>query len=74
MRRFVMASSFASLVTTLAACTAQAPSAPPPAAAPATDPAVRTLEQQIAQFAPTDLTADISRVARQRARGAGRTW
>jgi hypothetical protein len=60
MRRFVMASSFASLVTALAACTAQAPSAPPPAAAPATDPAVRALEQQIAQFAPTDLTADIT--------------
>jgi hypothetical protein len=60
MRRFVMASSFASLVTALAACTAQAPSAPPPAPASASDPAVRALEQQIAQFAPTDLTADIS--------------
>jgi hypothetical protein len=60
MRRFVMASSFASLVTTLAACTAQAPSTPPASAAPAPDPAVRALELQIAQFAPTDLTADIS--------------
>jgi Peptidase family M49 len=57
-----MASSFASLVTSLAACTAQAPTAPPAASAPAAapDPALKAIEQQIAQFAPTDLTADIS--------------
>src|SRR4029453_19401627 len=60
MRDLLMAVSFASLVTSLAACTTQAPTAQPAAAAPAPDPATRALDQQIAQFAPTDLTADIS--------------
>ncbi|MGH9386947.1 MAG: dipeptidyl-peptidase 3 family protein [Vicinamibacterales bacterium] len=60
MHRLVMASTFASLVTTLAACTAQAPSAPPVVLAPSPDPALQALERQIAQFAPTDLTSDIS--------------
>jgi hypothetical protein len=60
MRNLIMAGTFVSLVTSLAACTAQAPSAPPTAPPASPDPALQALEKQIAQFAPTDLTADIS--------------
>jgi hypothetical protein len=51
----------ASLVATLAACRAQAPTTPP--AAPASGPVdkeVAALQQKSARFAPTDLTADIT--------------
>ena len=51
----------ASLVVTLAACRAQAPTTPPasPASGPV-DTAVTALQQKSARFAPTDLTADIT--------------
>ena len=51
----------ASLVATLAACRAQAPTTPPasPAAGPV-DTDVAALQQKSARFAPTDLTADIT--------------
>ncbi len=68
MQRVVMAIASASLIATLAACRAQAPSTPPaePAAAPV-DRAVSALQQKSARFAPTDLTADITaRPANQR--------
>jgi hypothetical protein len=51
-----------SLIATLAACRAQAPTTPP-ADAPANPPVDKTaadLQQKSARFAPTDLTADIS--------------
>lgn len=56
-----MAVGTVSLIATLAACRAQAPSTPPPAA-PATpvDKAVSDLQAQSARFALTDLTADIT--------------
>jgi hypothetical protein len=50
----------ASLISTLAACRAQAPTTPPPAPAPAVDQAVADLQSKSARFAPTDLTADIT--------------
>ncbi len=61
MQRVVMAIASASLIATLAACRAQAPSTPPaePAAAPV-DQAVSALQQKSARFAPTDLTAVIT--------------
>jgi len=56
-----MAVAASSLIATLAACRAQAPSTPPATPpAPAVDKAVSELQQKSARFAPTDLTADIS--------------
>jgi hypothetical protein len=56
-----MAVASASLIATLAACRAQAPSTPPTTPpAPAVDTAVAALQQKSARFAPTDLTADIT--------------
>jgi hypothetical protein len=55
-----MAVASASLIATLAACRAQAPSTPPPAPAPAVDKVVADLQTKSARFAPTDLTADIT--------------
>ena len=55
-----MAVAASSLIATLAACRAQAPSTPPPAPAPAVDKAVADLQAKSARFAPTDLTADIT--------------
>ena len=60
MQRVFMAVASASLIATLAACRAQAPSTPPPAPAPAVDKAVADLQSKSARFAPTELTADIS--------------
>ena len=61
MDRAVMAVAAASLIATLAACRAQAPTTTPPAApGPAVDKAAADLQQKSARFAPTDLTADIS--------------
>ncbi len=56
-----MAIASASLIATLAACRAQAPSTPPatPAEAPV-DKVAAQLRQKSARFAPTDLTADIT--------------
>ena len=59
MRKVAMAVTAASLVATLAACRAQAPSTLP-AAAPAVDKDVSALQQKTARFAVTDLTADIT--------------
>ena len=55
-----MAVASASLITTLAACRAQAPSTPPPAQAPAVDKGTADLQSRSARFALTDLTADIN--------------
>ncbi len=60
MGRVGMAVASASLIATLAACRAQAPSTPPVAPAPAVDSAVADLRSKSARFAPTDLTADIT--------------
>ena len=60
MGRVGMAVASASLIATLAACKAQAPSTPPPSPAPAVDKSVSDLQSKSARFAPTDLTADIS--------------
>jgi len=60
MKRVVMAVAASSLIATLAACKAQAPSTPPPAPTPAVDQAVTDLQTKSARFAPTDLTADIT--------------
>src|SRR5262245_59523567 len=60
MKRVIMAVGSVSLIATLAACRAQAPSTPPPAPAPAVDKAVSELQSKSARFAPTDLTADIT--------------
>jgi hypothetical protein len=61
MKRVIMAVGSASLVATLAACRAQAPSTPPAATpAPTVDKAVSDLQSKSARFAPTDLTADIT--------------
>ena len=60
MKRVIMAVGAASLIATLAACKAQAPSTPPPSPAPAVDKAVSDLQSKSARFAPTDLTADIT--------------
>jgi hypothetical protein len=60
MKRVIMAVGSASLIATLAACRAQAPSTPPPTPAPAVDKAVSDLQSKSARFAPTDLTADIT--------------
>jgi hypothetical protein len=60
MQKVVMAVASASLIATLAACRAQAPSTPPAAPAPAVDKTVADLQQKSARFAPTDLSADIT--------------
>jgi len=60
MKRVLMAVGSASLIATLAACKAQAPSTPPPAPAPAVDKGAADLQSKSARFAPTDLTADIN--------------
>ena len=61
MGRIGMAVASASLIATLAACRAQAPSTPPPSSpVPPVDKAAVDLQQKSARFAPTDLTADIS--------------
>jgi len=62
MQRILMAVATTSLIATLAACQAQAPSTTPPAnvPGPAVDKAVAALQQKSARFAPTDLTADIT--------------
>src|SRR6185436_9869799 len=60
MKRVIMAVGSASLIATLAACKAQAPSTPPPSPAPAVDKAVSDLQSKSARLAPTDLTADIT--------------
>ena len=59
MKRVIMAVGSASLIATLAACKAQAPSTPP-TPAPAVDKAVSELQAKSARFALTDLTADIT--------------
>ena len=61
MHRFIMSTvTTSTLVATLAACSAQAPTTPPPAPAAAPDPATAALEQKTARFAATDSTADLS--------------
>src|SRR5688572_1766972 len=60
MQRIGMAVASASLIATLAACRAQAPSTPPAPPAPAVDKDVAELQAKSARFAPTDLTADIT--------------
>src|SRR5687768_12422476 len=61
MQRAVMAVAAASLIATLAACRAQAPTTPPAAAPGApVDKAATDLQQKSARFALTDLTADIT--------------
>src|SRR5687767_10970607 len=61
MGRVGMAVASASLIATLAACRAQAPSTPPPSAPDApVDKAASDLQQKSARFAPTDLSADIT--------------
>ena len=61
MRRVGMAVASASLIATLAACRAQAPSTPPSSAPAApVDKAASDLQQKSARFAPTDLRADIT--------------
>src|SRR3982751_6675023 len=60
MQRVLMAVASASLILTLAACKAQAPSQTPPSAVPAGDKAAQDLQAKSARFAPTDLTADIT--------------
>ena len=63
MGRVGMAIASTSLVATLAACRAIAPSTPPPADPPPTlDKAAADLQQKSARFAPTDLTADITQL------------
>jgi len=58
MQRVIMAVGSASLIATVAACRAPAPTTPPPA--PAVDQAVADLQAKSARLAPTDLAADIS--------------
>src|SRR5688500_392927 len=61
MGRIGMAVASASLIATLAACRAQAPTTPPAASpAPAVDKTAADLQQKSARFAATDLTADIT--------------
>ena len=61
MGRIGMAVASASLIATLAACRAQAPTTPPAASpVPAVDKAAADLQQKSARFALTDLTADIT--------------
>src|SRR5688500_9181833 len=61
MGRIGMAVASASLIATLAACRAQAPTTPPAASpAPAVDKTAADLQQKSARFAPTDLSADIT--------------
>ena len=61
MGRIGMAVASASLIATLAACRAQAPTTPPAASpGPAVDNAAADLQQKSARFALTDLTADIT--------------
>ena len=62
MGRVGMAVASASLIATLAACRAQAPTTPPPGSTSETpvDKVAADLQQKSSRFAPTDLTADIS--------------
>ncbi len=60
MGRVGMAVASASLIATLAACRAQAPSTPPAPPAPAPDQSVADLQSKSARFTPTDLTADLT--------------
>ena len=61
MQRVVMAVASASLIATLAACRAQAPSTPPAdAGAGGRQGRRRRCSRRSARFAPTDLTADIT--------------
>ena len=60
MQRVTMAVASASLIATLAACKAQAPTQPPATPAPAVDKAAQDLQAKSARFAPTDLTADVN--------------
>ncbi|HEX8028959.1 MAG TPA: hypothetical protein VF491_10880 [Vicinamibacterales bacterium] len=60
MRKVFMAVAASTLIATLAACRAQAPSTPPPSPAPAVDKAVADLQAKSARFAPTELSADIT--------------
>jgi len=60
MGRVAMAVGSASLIATLAACKAQAPTEPPATPAPAVDKVAQDLQSKSARFAPTDLTADIT--------------
>jgi hypothetical protein len=64
MHRAVIVVAATSLIATLAACRAQAPTTPPPDASanPQVDKVAADLQQQSARFAPTDLTADISQL------------
>ena len=55
-----MAVASASLIATLAACQAQAPTQPPAGPALKVDKASQDLEAKSARFAPTDLTADVN--------------
>ena len=60
MGKVVMAVAAASLIATLAACQAHAPSTMPPASAPAVDKSTADLQSKSARFALTDLSADIA--------------
>jgi hypothetical protein len=60
MQKVAIAVASASLIATLAACRAQAPSTPPAAPAPAVDKTLADLQSKSARFAPTDLSADIT--------------
>jgi len=60
MKRVIMSVASASLIATLAACRAQAPTTAPPTSAPAVDKSVAELQSKSARFAPTDLSADIT--------------
>jgi len=61
MQRVFLAVAASSLIATLAACRAQAPSTPPASPpAPVVDKEVAALQQKSARFAPTDLGADLT--------------
>ena len=64
MGRVGMAVASASLIATLAACRAQAPTTTPAdsTASPPVDKVAADLQQKSARFAPTDLSADISQL------------
>jgi hypothetical protein len=55
-----MAVGSVSLIATLAACRAQAPTTPPATPAPEVDKTASDLQAKSARFAPTDLTADVA--------------
>lgn len=60
MQRTLMTVGSVSLIATLAACQAQAPSTPPASPGSVVDQPVADLLAKSARFAPTDLSADIS--------------